>query len=227
MATESEMGPEDRFDDAFGRDMRLPCQLYLVSPPAFALAAHAEALKAALAAGGATAAYQLRLKDCSDAQIMAAAEVLLPICQAADVAFILNDRMDLAKACGADGVHLGQSDGDARAARALLGPDAQIGVTCHASRHLAMEAGEAGANYVAFGAFFPTSTKIVEHHADPEILRWWTSISPIPCVAIGGVTADNCRPLVDAGADFLAVSAAVWGAEDPAAAILAFSRAMR
>jgi thiamine-phosphate diphosphorylase len=133
---------------------RPPCQLYLISPPVFDLAAHAEALKAALGAGGAVAAYQLRMKGAEDADILAAAEILLPICQAADVAFILNDRMDLAKACGADGVHLGQSDGDARAARALLGPDAQIGVTCHASRHFAMEAGEAGANYVAFGAFF-------------------------------------------------------------------------
>jgi len=235
MTPENGMGPEDRFDDAFGRDMRPPCQLYLISPPAFDLAAHAAALQAALGSGTAIdaqgqtpiAAYQLRMKDADDADVLAAADILLPICQAADVAFILNDRMDLAKACGADGVHLGQSDGDARAARALLGPDAQIGVTCHASRHFAMEAGEAGANYVAFGAFFPTSTKAVEHHADPEILRWWTSISPIPCVAIGGIRADNCRLLAEAGADFLAVSSAVWSAQDPAAAILAFSRAMR
>ena len=219
--------PEDRFDEAFGRDARPPCQLYLISPPAFEISAHAQALKAALGAGGPVVAYQLRLKGADDAAVLAAAEALLPICQGADVAFILNDRMDLAKACGADGVHLGQTDGDARAARALLGPDAQIGVTCHASRHFAMEAGEAGANYVAFGAFFPTSTKSVEHQADPEILRWWTSISPIPCVAIGGIAPGNCRALVEAGADFLAVSAAVWGAEDPAAAVLAFSRAMR
>ncbi|MBS3960481.1 MAG: thiamine phosphate synthase [Sandarakinorhabdus sp.] len=223
---ESAMEPEDRFDDMFGRDARPPCQLYLVSPPAFDPAAHAEALQAALGAG-AVAAYQLRMKGSADAEILAAADILLPVCRAADVAFILNDRMDLAQACGADGVHLGQSDGDARAARVLLGADAQIGVTCHASRHLAMEAGEAGASYVAFGSFFPTQTKKVEHHADPAILRWWTSISPIPCVAIGGITAENCRPLVDAGADFLAVSAAVWGAKEPATAVLALLRAMR
>jgi len=227
MPQDGDAGPEDRFDDAFGRDSRPPCQLYLVSPPSFELAAHAEALTAALGAGGSVAAYQLRMKGADDAAILQAAETLLPICQAADVAFILNDRMDLAKVCGADGVHLGQSDGDAWAARALLGPDAQIGVTCHASRHFAMEAGDAGSNYVAFGAFYPTSTKTVEHHADPEILRWWTSISPIPCVAIGGITAANCRPLVEAGADFLAVSGAVWTApEGPAAAVSAFARAI-
>jgi thiamine-phosphate pyrophosphorylase len=229
------MSSEDRFEESFGRDERPPCQLYLVSPPAFELAAHAEALKAALGAGGPVAAYQLRMKPAvpgrrgdeeADAAILRAAEVLRPVCAAADIAFVLNDRMDLAKVCGADGVHLGQSDGDPRAARALLGPDAQIGVTCHASRHLAMEAGEAGANYVAFGAFFPTDTKQVEHRADPEIIAWWTSISPIPCVAIGGIGVENCRAVVDAGADFVAVSSAVWGADDIGRAMLAFATAL-
>ncbi|MFQ3596383.1 MAG: thiamine phosphate synthase, partial [Sphingomonadaceae bacterium] len=127
---------------------------------------------------------------------------------------------------GADGVHLGQTDGSVAEARRLLGRQAQIGVTCHGSRHLAMEAGEAGANYVAFGAFFETGTKAVEHRATPEILSWWTALSPIPCVAIGGITPENCRPLVEAGADFLAVSAAIWSAPDPAAAVLAFAQAM-
>lgn len=180
-----------------------------------------------LASGGPVAAYQLRLKDIPDEDILAAARILQPVCAAHDVAFIMNDRADLAKACGADGVHLGQGDGSVSQARALLGPDSQIGVTCHGSRHLAMEAGEAGANYVAFGAFFPTSTKQVEHQAEPSILEWWTMLSPIPCVAIGGITPDNCGPLVKAGADFLAVSAAVWQAENPADAVLAFARAMR
>lgn len=211
----------------FGREERPPCQLYLISPPRIDPEAHGVALGAALAAGGPVAAYQLRLKGAADADVLAAAALLQPICRQADVAFILNDRMDLAHACGADGVHLGQGDGDPQAARALLGHDAQIGVTCHDSRHLAMEAGEAGANYVAFGAFFPTDTKAVAHHADPELLRWWTSISPIPCVAIGGITPGNCKPLVDAGADFLAVSAAIWNAPDPAQAVLAFQGAMR
>lgn len=213
------------FGELFAEERRPPCQLYLISPPAFGLAAHADALKRALGAGGLVAAYQLRLKIADDGEILRAAEVLLPICADADVAFILNDRMDLAKQCGADGVHLGQGDGSAVAARALLGAEAQIGVTCHASRHLAMEAGEAGANYVAFGAFFPTQTKLVEHVADPAILSWWTALSPIPCVAIGGITPANCRPLVQAGADFLATSAAVWG-EEPEAAIRAFAEAM-
>jgi thiamine-phosphate pyrophosphorylase len=235
----AEPTPEDRFEPDFGREDRPPCQLYLVSPPSFELARHAEALKAALGAGGPIAAYQLRMKPAApgplgprgganDDEVLRAAEILLPICQAADVAFILNDRMDLAKACGADGVHLGQSDGDPRAARNLLGRDAQIGVTCHASRHLAMEAGEAGANYVAFGAFFPTDTKAVEHRAEPDILNWWTAISPIACVAIGGITATNAAPLVAAGADFLATSSAVWQAADgPAAGVRSFESALR
>ena len=210
------MNDTDHLED-FGREKRPPCQIYLISPPAFDLDAHAAALREALAAGE-VAAYQLRLKDVADEAVLAAAAVLLPICQQADVAFILNDRADLAKACGADGVHLGQGDGSAVYARKLLGADAQIGVTCHDSRHLAMEAGEAGANYVAFGAFFPTTTKDVEHHPEPDILTWWTAISPIPCVAIGGITADNCGELVRAGADFLAVSAAVWQANDGTAA---------
>jgi thiamine-phosphate pyrophosphorylase len=211
----------------FGKEKRPPCQLYLISPPAFEIEAHAAALRAALGAGE-VAAYQLRLKDQPDEAVLAAAAILLPICQQADVAFILNDRADLAKACGADGVHLGQGDGSPVEARRLLGQDAQIGVTCHDSRHLAMEAGEAGANYVAFGAFFPTTTKATEHQPEPEILNWWTSISPIPCVAIGGITAENCAPLVEAGADFLAVSAAVWASPDgPAAAVRRFGKAMR
>ena len=221
--------PEADFsmDDRLRQEDRPPCQLYLISPPAFDLASHAVALASALSAGGPVAAYQLRLKQGDDAAILAAAATLMPICAAHDVAFILNDRMELAKACHADGVHLGQSDGDPAAARKLLGPEAQIGVTCHASRHLAMEAGEAGANYVAFGAFFPTSTKQVEHQAQPEILRWWTMLSPIPCVAIGGITADNCAPLVAAGADFLAVSAAVWShGAGPAAGVRAFAQAL-
>lgn len=208
--------------DDFGREERPPCQLYLISPPAFDVDAHAAALEQALAAGP-VAAYQLRLKHVADEAILAAAQRLQPICAAHDVAFILNDRMDLVQASGADGVHLGQDDGSPVDARELLGREAQIGVTCNASRHLAMEAGEAGADYVAFGAFFPTTTKATEHHADAEILRWWTGISPIPCVAIGGITPENCAPLVEAGADFLAVSGAVWNNE-PAGAVQAFAR---
>jgi thiamine-phosphate pyrophosphorylase len=222
------LNPEPDFATLFEAEKRPPCQLYLISPPALDLGAHADALLSAIAAGGPVAAYQLRMKGCSDADILAAAERLLPICRSADIAFLLNDRADLAKMAEADGVHLGQTDGSVEAARRLLGPDAQIGVTCHGSRHLAMDAGEAGANYVAFGAFFPTGTKMVEHHATPDLLSWWVALSPIPCVAIGGITPGNCGPLVSAGADFLAVSASVWADPDgPAAAVARFAHAMK
>ncbi len=209
----------------FGREARPPCQLYLISPPAFVLEDHAAALEAALGAGD-VAAYQLRLKGADDAAVLAAAARLMPICAAHDVAFILNDRADLAAQCGADGVHLGQGDGSVADARRLMGADAQIGVTCHDSRHLAMEAGEAGAHYVAFGAFFETATKAADYRAEPDVLRWWTAISPIPCVAIGGITAENCGPLVEAGADFIAVSGAVWNAASPADAVRELVKAM-
>jgi thiamine-phosphate pyrophosphorylase len=139
-------------------------------------------------------------------------------------AFIVNDSMALAKRIGADGVHLGQSDGDPREARALLGPAAQIGRTCHDSRHLAMDAGEQGCDYVAFGAFYPTTTKPSHYRPKPEILNWWATIAEIPCVAIGGITPDNAQPLIDAGADFIAVCQAVWGQEDPGAAVADFNR---
>ena len=209
------------FAARFGDEQRGSCQLYLISPPRID-GAFDEALRAALG-GGAVAAFQLRLKDAADDEILRAAERLIPLCAEREVAFILNDRMDLAKACGADGVHLGQGDGDPREARRLLGPSAQIGVTCHDSRHLAMEAGEAGADYVAFGAFFPTGTKETFHRPDPSILGWWSRVFEIPCVAIGGITPENGRVLVEAGADFLAVSNAVWSTEaGPAAAVAAF-----
>ena len=210
----------------FERPRSGECQLYLISPVAID-AAFGDRLKAALDAGH-VAAFQLRLKDAADEEILRAAERLLPICAEREVAFILNDRMDLAKRSGADGVHLGQGDGDPRAARALLGPSAQIGVTCHDSRHLAMEAGEAGADYVAFGAFFPTSTKETTHRPDPSILTWWSTLFEIPCVAIGGITAENGRVLVEAAADFLAVSGAVWNhPAGPAAGVQAFEQVLR
>ena len=142
------------------------------------------------------------------------------------MAFIVNDDVALAKRLGADGVHLGQGDGDVRDAREELGREAQIGVTCHASRHLAMEAGEGGADYVAFGAFFDSTTKASEHRPEPEILEWWSTVFEIPCVAIGGITPANCAPIVAAGADFLAVSGAVWNG-DEVAAVKAFAQRIR
>lgn len=170
---------------------------------------------------------QLRLKDAPDDAIKRAAERLLPIAHAHDVAFIVNDRPDLAKAVGADGVHIGQEDADYATARKMLGEDAIVGVTCHASRHLAMEAAERGADYVAFGSFFPTGTKQVKASADIDLLQWWSEIFEIPCVAIGGITVENCEPLVAAGADFLAVIAGVWQyPAGPAAAVRAFNAAI-
>jgi thiamine-phosphate pyrophosphorylase len=172
------------------------------------------------------AAFQLRVKDVSEHELARLAEPLQRICADADVAFIVNDSIALAKRLGADGVHLGQQDGEVRDARAALGPGAQIGVTCHDSRHLAMDAGEAGADYVAFGAFYPTTTKPSDYRPDPAILSWWSAIFEIPCVAIGGITPANAAPLVAAGADFLAVCQAVWGADDPAQAVAAFGEVL-
>ena len=211
------------FADRFERDERRPpCQLYLISPPQID-ASFADALRAALD-GGAVAAFQLRLKGLDEHAIARAAEPLQRLCADRDVAFLVNDSISLAKRLGADGVHLGQGDGDPREARQILGPTAQIGVTCHDSRHLAMEAGEAGADYVAFGAFYPTTTKETTHRPDPSILSWWTTLFEIPCVAIGGITAENAAPLVKAGADFLAVSGAVWNhPQGTTAGVAAFS----
>jgi len=163
---------------------------------------------------------QLRLKDLPDAEILRAGEILMPIVQSANAAFIVNDRADLAKRLGADGVHIGQEDTPYTQARALMGPKGIVGVTCHDSRHLAMEAAEAGADYVAFGAFFETTTKQAKTKADPSILTWWQEMMTAPCVAIGGITTENARGLAEAGADFLAVSSGVWDhPEGPAAAV--------
>jgi thiamine-phosphate pyrophosphorylase len=198
-----------------------PAKLYLISPQDVG-GAFPDRLKAALEPGLA-AAFQLRVKDVEEHELARLAEPLQRICADSKVAFIVNDSMALAKRLGADGVHLGQSDGDIRDARALLGPSAQIGRTCHDSRHLAMEAGEAGADYIAFGAFHPTTTKPSNYRPDPSILTWWSTVFEVPCVAIGGITPGNARPLVEAGADFIAVCQAVWGQEDTAAAVAAFA----
>ncbi|MBA3512134.1 thiamine phosphate synthase [Sphingomonas sp.] len=197
-----------------------PCKLYLISVQDVG-GRFSDRLKAALGAGQ-VAAFQLRVKDMSEHDLALLAEPLQRICADHGTAFIVNDSMQLAKRIGADGVHLGQSDGDVREARALLGPAAQIGRTCHDSRHLAMEAGEAGADYVAFGAFYPTTTKPSNYRPHPSILSWWSALFEIPCVAIGGITPDNARPLIDAGADFVAVCQAVWGASDPGVPVRRF-----
>ena len=200
------------------------CRLYLITPPKIEPASFAEILKRALGAGD-VACVQLRLKDASDDEFRRAAEALMPITQAAGAAFIVNDRPDIAAAIHADGVHIGQDDASYAEARAAMGPKRIVGVTCHDSRHLAVEAAEAGADYVAFGAFFPTATKDqVKAHALPEMLSWWSEMMVVPCVAIGGITPANAKPLIEAGADFLAVSAGVWAHEaGPEAAVKAFN----
>ena len=205
--------------------------LYLLTPPRLD-AGFADTLAAALDAGLGTpaevACVQLRLKDVSDDETLRAAEALLPVCAGRGAAFLVNDRADLAKASGADGVHLGQTDGDPAEARALLGKNADIGVTCHGSMHLAIEAAEAGADYVAFGAFHDSPTKAAPHRADPDLLTSWQMMTTVPCVAIGGITPENAAPLVAAGADYLAVSSAVWAAEGGAAAgVAAFARVLQ
>lgn len=201
---------------------RPACQLYLISPlnvgdnfPAM--------LEEALSAGP-VAAFQFRVKDIDQHEAARLAAPLQEICARHDVAFIVNDSISLAKRIRADGVHLGQEDGDTAEAREILGRDAQIGVTCHNSRHLAMEAAEAGADYVAFGAFFPTTTKEVKHKADLETLEMWSRFTEVPCVAIGGITPENAKAVIDAGADFIAVSGAVWNHPEGAAiAVKAFN----
>lgn len=199
------------------------CELYLISPPDLR-DDFADRLTRALEAGS-VAAFQLRMKDANDSAIIAMGERLMPICAERDCAFILNDRADLAAQLGADGVHLGRSDGAIKEARALLGKDVQIGATCHDSRHFAMEAGEAGADYVAFGAFYASETKDTPHRPESEVLSWWSNMFVLPCVAIGGITVDNAAPLIEAGADFLAVSGAVWNhADGEAAGVRAFTK---
>lgn len=201
------------------------CQLYLISPLDVGGDFPLRLARAIDAGDGLVAAFQFRVKGLDQHEAARLAAPLQAICAERDVAFIVNDSIALAKRLKADGVHLGQGDGDVKEAREELGREAQIGVTCHASRHLAMEAGEAGADYVAFGAFFPSVTKQTEHHAEPDLLEFWAGLFEIPCVAIGGITPENCAPLVAAGADFLAVSGAVWSG-DEAAAVRAFAEVL-
>jgi thiamine-phosphate pyrophosphorylase len=205
-----------------------PCRLYLITPPRIDdLEGFSRTLAATLDAGDA-ACLQLRLKDVPDDAIRRVIDVLRPTTQSRGVAFLLNDRPDLARETGCDGVHIGQEDTPYAQARATVGEDAIVGVTCHGSRHLAMAAGEAGADYVAFGAFYPTMTKDASYWAEPEILAWWSDLMEIPCVAIGGITVGNARSLIDAGADFLAVSSGVWAHPlGPAAAVKEFNALFR
>jgi thiamine-phosphate pyrophosphorylase len=202
------------------------CRLYLITPPRIDVASFAGALSAALDAGD-VGCVQIRLKDVPRDEILRAAEVLVPLAQSRDVAVLMNDFPDLARETGCDGVHVGQEDASYDEARRIVGKDAIVGVTCHSSRHLAMEAADKGADYVAFGAFFATATKNAQGGATPDILADWSTSTTVPCVAIGGITPANCAPLVKAGADFLAVVSAVWDhADGPAAAVKEFNQAI-
>lgn len=202
------------------------CLLYLISPLDVGGDFPARLARAIDAGEGAVAAFQFRVKGVDQHEAARLAEPLQAVCAEREVAFIVNDSIALAKRLKADGVHLGQGDGDLKEAREVLGREAQIGVTCHDSRHLAMEAGDAGADYVAFGAFFPSTTKATEHVAEVDVLSFWQGLFEIPCVAIGGITPANCGPLVEAGADFLAVSGAVWNG-DEVANVRAFAQVLR
>jgi thiamine-phosphate pyrophosphorylase len=211
------------------RRMRAPvCQLYLITPSSIPdLETFALALEQVLDAGP-VAALQIRIKPADDTAIKTAVQRLAPIAQSRGIAVILNDRPDLAAALGCDGVHVGQSDASVASARRIMGKSAMIGATCHDSRHLAMEAAEAGADYVAFGTFFPTSTKETVHRPEPDILTIWQEVMEVPCVAIGGITVENAAVLVEAGADFLAVSQGVWGhPEGPAIAVKEFTKILK
>jgi thiamine-phosphate pyrophosphorylase len=216
------------FDEPSFEHQRVHTRLYLISPLDVSGSFPdrlARALDAPADHHHRVSAFQFRVKDMTEHEAARLAEPLQRICAEREVAFIVNDSISLAKRLGADGVHLGQGDGEVSEARQALGKDAQIGVTCHGSKHLGMEAGDAGADYVAFGAFYPTTTKAVDHHAEPEILTWWQSLFEIPCVAIGGITPENLAPLVWAGADFIAVSGAVWNG-DEAANVVALAEAI-
>ena len=226
------MANENPFENPQFEHQRVHAKIYLISPQHVAgdfPDRLARALDAPANSHHRVAAFQFRVKGIDEHEAARLAEPLQRICAERDVAFIVNDSVSLAKRLGADGVHLGQDDmareGGVKDARERLGKDAQIGVTCHGSKHLALEAGEAGADYVAFGAFYPTATKEVEHDAEPAALTWWHSLFEIPCVAIGGITPENVGPLVQAGADFIAVCGAVWNG-DEAANVVALSEAM-
>lgn len=200
------------------------CRLYLISPPSIDLEKFEETLNLTLKAGD-VASFQLRLKDVPDEDIIKAAKILLPVCHKYDVAFILNDDPKLALKIGADGVHLGQGDMSIKEARALIGDKMVIGATCNSSKHKAMVAGEAGADYIAFGAFFPTTTKETTEQADKSLLTWWSSLFELPCVAIGGITVKNAAEIISESADFIAVSSGVWDhPEGPEAAVKEFNR---
>jgi thiamine-phosphate pyrophosphorylase len=214
-----------------------PCRLYLITPPRFVLTTFVEQFKQACD-GGDIASLQIRLKEAdndtpqTDDAIKKATDALLPLCRAHDIALIINDRPNLVKSTGADGVHVGQSEdsiarNDIAMIRKQLGDHYVIGASCYGSRDLAMAAGEQGADYVSFGAFYETQTKTPKGRPSPDLLTWWTTHTELPACAIGGIKPDNCEPLVRAGANFIAVVTGVWDyPEGPKAAVEAYNVAI-
>jgi thiamine-phosphate pyrophosphorylase len=203
------------------------CRLYILTPERLDLRTFPDLLAQALDAGE-VAAVQLRLKTPDDDVWKRAIDALRPVCQSRAVAFLLNDRVDLVGPAGCDGAHVGQEDMPAGEARRLMGLDRMLGVTCKSSHELARRAVADGADYVAFGAFFPSTSKQVTNLANPEILSSWAQRSSVPSCAIGGITAANLTPLVRAGANLLAVIGGVWShAEGPAAGVRAINAAIK
>ncbi len=168
---------------------------------------------------------QIRLKNVEDKNIIEICKIVRPICDNYKIPLIINDRLDLVKKCDADGVHLGQEDGSIKDARKYLGSNFIIGASCYNSKHIAMEAAENGADYVAFGAFFESKTKVPKVKVKKNIIEDWNFISNIPCVAIGGITPTNCKDLIKAGADHLAVIGSIWNSDkSPEKAIMDFKK---
>lgn len=183
--------------------------IYLITPQKIDLTKFKEDFKEVLESGY-VSCVQLRLKNYDDEFILQAAKTLLNISKYYDVPLLINDRPDLAKKAGANGVHLGQSDVSPVLARKMLGEKSLIGVSCHNSINLACNAVNLGANYVAFGAFFKSISKNTEFVAETSILEWWKTISHVPSIAIGGINIKNFRELLMKGADHIAVISSIW-----------------
>jgi len=184
-------------------------QIYLISPPEIELAKFAQSLELSLKTG-LIPAFQLRLKNYETPQLKKISQELKKICDDHNCLFILNDYFDIAMEIGASGVHVGADDEKIAKIRLKAPENFLIGASCYDSRHLAMEAGEQGANYISFGAFFESPTKISRGKPTLEILEWANEMLNLSIVAIGGINADNCQKLVKSGADFLAVISYIW-----------------
>ena len=183
--------------------------IYLITPDRINLQKFKEDFRAVLNTGCISYA-QLRLKECDDNFIIECARTLLKISNYYNVPFLINDRPDIAKITGANGVHLGQKDSSPSLARKVLGNKSIIGVSCHNSIDLACNAVNMGADYVAFGGFFKSISKEVQFSAEISILEWWKKISPTPSIAIGGINKNNFKNLLTNGADHIAVISSVW-----------------